>query len=230
MFEQSVLINYFDNFYNKVIESAEKIDKVEIQNLHTKLKDYILNLEYEVNTRGNAFLQDSFKKVLYIMVSLADELFLNKKGGHIDFWEKNLLERVFFKSSTSGEEIFKKIDDFVESKHAMQIEIAICYSLALALGFKGKFKSKEHEILVYKKRLAAYINNFYNIKDADKIHISRIRNDSPVRYLPNPRRWNSIFFSILALIMIITSAIWVNFSIPINDKLNKVLKVVRLIH
>ena len=52
-----------------------RLKKVEIQNIHTQLKDYILNLEYEVNTRGNAFLQDSFKKVLYIMVSLADEVF-----------------------------------------------------------------------------------------------------------------------------------------------------------
>ena len=37
-------------------------------------------------------------------------------------------------------------------------------------------------------------------------------------------------FSIFAFIIIITSAIWVNLSMPINDKLNKVLKVVKLIH
>jgi type VI protein secretion system component VasF len=77
------------------------------------------------------------KEAQYAMIALADEVFLTLpwKGSHA--WRFELLESQFFQTQSSGEQIFKKIDELLSHYDLSKEPLASIYFHILALGFRG---------------------------------------------------------------------------------------------
>lgn len=98
------------------------------------------------------------EEIIYAMVSLADEIFLNMNWKGKTFWESNMLETKFFESQIAGEEIYRKIDELLAERSPMSLTKAEIYLKTLAFGFKGKFRNQKNEV----KDIDAYRNRLFH--------------------------------------------------------------------
>lgn len=102
----------------------------------------------------------STKEILYAMVAIADEVFLNMDWSGRHYWEENMLENRFFNSQIAGEEIFNRINDLLAESDPLSLEKAEIYLNMLSLGFQGKFRGVEEgkaEINLYRSKLYDFI-------------------------------------------------------------------------
>jgi type VI secretion system protein ImpK len=77
----------------------------------------------------------------YVMAALADELMLHDVNWDgRTWWADNLLEQHLFRSSISGEKIFRLGRDLVEGKLPGRTDLAMAILLALGLGFRGRYR------------------------------------------------------------------------------------------
>jgi type VI secretion system protein ImpK len=123
--------------------------------LHKSLSFTIkASLESEKNS---PFVEDA-KDVVYAMAVLADEIFLSVDWSGKQYWEENMLERLYFGSQIAGERIFDKINEFTLKSES--VEKAEIYLKLLSLGFKGRYRGsddEESEINAYKDKLYKFI-------------------------------------------------------------------------
>jgi type VI secretion system protein ImpK len=93
------------------------------------------------------------------MVALADEIFLNADWEGRYAWNFNLLESRLFQSHVAGERFFQNIDQLLEKRSPLRVELAKIYLMALSLGFQGKYRGAdpEHALRYYRKRLHSFI-------------------------------------------------------------------------
>jgi type VI secretion system protein ImpK len=92
----------------------------------------------------------------YLMVALADEIFLNLDWAEREVWQGQLLEARLFGSHRSGEQFFRQLDELLERRDPMYSDLAQLYLLALALGFEGKWRGRpeaQGELALYRRRL-----------------------------------------------------------------------------
>ena len=141
-------------YKTQIVQKTENLDpKVIYRNLAAKIKeilDHQKSISFELQVR----------EVVYIMVSLADEIFLNTPWEGKKFWEDNMLEKHFFGTQIAGEKIFSNIDKLIEKNDVESILIAEIYTKALSLGFRGKYRDDaEHDkpIDVYRKNLFNFV-------------------------------------------------------------------------
>lgn len=77
----------------------------------------------------------------YIMAALADEtlLYLESWNG-MEHWNRTLLEERIYGTRIAGERIFEEIDFQLAQQKTIQEDVGVGLMLALALGFRGKFR------------------------------------------------------------------------------------------
>jgi type VI secretion system protein ImpK len=165
--------------------------------------------------RGGDFVDVYLKEAAYILVALADEVFLNINWSGRAYWEKNLLETTFFETHIAGEEIFRRIDAFLLNRENSLTEMAILYLKMLALGFEGQYRFQEdkEEIEEYKQRLYRFIVHGDPSVDFFDARIFRqsyqpALTSVPKRELPDPSWWHYTFYGFLACFVFGTSLIW----------------------
>lgn len=85
--------------------------------------------------------QPSFKEAQYVMVAMADEVFLRLDWNGRGLWTSRPLEAEEpFYSHVAGERIFQRIDEIVREREAVPVELLAVYLAALALDFQGKYR------------------------------------------------------------------------------------------
>ena len=93
-----------------------------------------------VGDRSGVFGLEVYREAQYVMAALADEIFLNIDWPGGDFWSTHLLESRLFKTHVAGEMFFKKLDRLLQERDPVYADLAMIYFLALALGFKGRYR------------------------------------------------------------------------------------------
>ncbi len=156
--ESSFLLEQFQEFYREVIRQkaliADRGKKIasappseptiaEKGTFRAVQSDLIRLLEEQVlsaRRRGDELGVAYYKKAQYVMVALADEIFLQLKWSGQALWQDNLLELKFFNSHVAGENIFELIERLIKERDQAMNELAAVYLLGLTLGFRGKYR------------------------------------------------------------------------------------------
>ncbi len=139
---------------HKILSNEEKPDPAAInKNLRAMIQGILSkhrSVSFDLKVREAA----------YIMVSLADEIFLNTVWEGQDFWESHMLEMHFFDSQIAGEKFFSNLDTIIDNDNIEDIPLAELYMKALSLGFKGKYRGaedSEREINIYRRRIFNFV-------------------------------------------------------------------------
>lgn len=212
--------SFFDNFVSELVECkkiAIKTNGVNVsndtENIKKRLTNYIIDQSSFLKQGSGDFVLSNLEEVIYIMVALADECFLNLEWCGNSDWGKKLLEDDFFKMHSAGDNIFKKIDDILERKNFFLIDLAKIYLKMLALGFLGKYRGSKstYEIDLYKEKLYTFISNSSNF-NLERRFFERSYNFTltglPKIYLPNEYIFDYVAYALFAIIIVGTSVFW----------------------
>ena len=115
------------------------------------LKNLLKRQAIDAARFGGEFAAKYYHDAEFIMVALADEIFLHTDWKGKGYWQKNILESQIYDSHSAGETFFEKLEDFLKVRDPSRADIAMLYLLALGLGFKGKYRDNDP-----KNRLAHY--------------------------------------------------------------------------
>jgi type VI secretion system protein ImpK len=88
------------------------------------------------NDLGASVLNDA----QYLMVVLADEVFLLLDWEGREPWRDNLLESRYFGSHAAGEIVFEKLERLLQARDPAYADLAKVYLFVLALGFEGRYR------------------------------------------------------------------------------------------
>lgn len=163
---KSLILKDFKTFYEEVVMlkasalSGEFLaiteDGKEGESLARKIHDRLYTLldsQYQyIEKHGGGYAARYYREAQYIMVALADEIFINLKWVGQDEWENTLLESKMFNSQVAGEKFFKNLDQFLSVRDSANADIGVMYLLALGLGFKGRYRDLDDKGALKKYR------------------------------------------------------------------------------
>jgi len=184
----------------------------------------------KITQSGGEFSLNYYREALYIMVALADEIFLNLKWSGRQEWENNLLESRFFGTHTAGTTFFEKLDTYLATRDPSSRDIGALYLWALGLGFQGKYRGEDFqsEIGPYKRKLYYFImwrspELFQGKSPLFRQSYGNIIEDNIVKTLPNPRLYFIIFVGILMSLFLTSGILWYIAARGIYNPINAII-------
>lgn len=227
---KSFIVSNFKEFYKEIIlcksmaleggvvksQPQEADDVVSLPNRVLDRLEYMLTQQYrDAEQRGGDFAAKYYREAQYIMVCLADEIFLNFEWVGRSEWEENLLESRLFNSHVAGEQFFQNLDKFLKVRDSSNLDLGVLYVLALGLGFMGRYRNTgdEGEIRNYKIKLRRYLSRYAPNIFNDDIALfeeayEHTKDGSDQARLPNPRRWYWMTFLAVFLFIVGSSGVW----------------------
>lgn len=197
-------------YKTQVVQNTENLDpKVINKNLAAKIKD-ILDRQKSIN------FELQVREVVYIMVSLADEIFLSTSWDGKKYWEENMLEKHFFGTQIAGEKIFSNIEKLIEKNDVETILIAEIYMKSLSLGFRGKYRDdveQDKPINVYRKALFNFVErydksiNMISHRMFSKEYIYTLPTINR-QFLPDVSIVNYVYAFVIFMFLVISSVVW----------------------
>ncbi len=130
--------------------NSKKVD-IELQWFRQKLMDVFSEIEAEVRQRPE--LAADYDQAKFAMVAFADEVALHTEWDGQDDWEIHLLEQQYFGTAIAGEEFYAR-QKLVPADNSAVNEV---YYICMALGFKGKLRSRPEEAREITNRLFSLI-------------------------------------------------------------------------
>ncbi|MFO0762730.1 MAG: DotU family type IV/VI secretion system protein [Byssovorax sp.] len=98
-----------------------------------------------------------FQEAQYLMVAMADEVFLRLEWPGRSMWSQKPLESQIFRSHDAGERFFRRLDEVLGGRATASTEILTVYLTALALGFSGRYGGASPRPEEYRLRLSAHL-------------------------------------------------------------------------
>lgn len=234
--ENSFLLEQFQEFYREVIRQKAVIadpgnkiasappsapttaDKAGEEEFRAVQGDLIRLLEEQVlsaRRRSDELGVAYYKKAQYVMVALADEIFLQLKWSGQALWQDNLLELKFFNSHVAGETIFENIEQLLKERDPAMNELAAVYLLGLSLGFRGKYRREYAggRLDLYRSQLFSliYDRDPELLSGSKKLFagayehtLDRIEK----RRIPYLRRWILLIVLLLLIYLVVSHGFW----------------------
>lgn len=247
-FNTSIFMQNFQEFYYEVLRQKEKalrtfetdISSVDtthqietsVQEIQKKLHQVLESQSLKASKNTGGITASYFRDAQYVMVSLADEVFLNIDWPGAKTWRKSLLEGQVFQTQIAGEHFFKKLDMLLQSNDPTRGELGQIYLIALSLGFKGRFNeaSDQEQLDWYRDQLYVLMrgrhNEFYypgRVRLSEDPYSYTIT-EQPGRGLPDLKTWISTFLSILVVYVFISYVVWHKLSSEMGDALSEIYK------
>ena len=183
---------------------------------------------------GGTYGAEFYKEAQYVMVALADEIFLNTEWEGRSYWVSNLLETKIFQTHAAGELFFQKLERLLLDRDPVYRDLGAVYLMALSLGFRGKYRGGPDDaarLLDYRRQLFEFV--FRRKPDlADETrrlfpetYFHTIR-DEQKRKLPNPRAWVILLIAVVAAYVAITHAIWLNLTRELSEVNDRIATLV----
>lgn len=199
--------------------SAEQIQRA--------LRDLIERQTQGVLRRGDPREQQRFREVLYVMVALADEVFLRLEWPGKDYWNGHLLEEYAFYSHDAGTRFFENVEQLLASRDPMRADVATVYYLALALGFRGRYQDLQGSAQLEHYQLRLFSSLFQRnpglaaearlFPDA---YENTLRDRQP-RLLPQLRPWLLSLGAVTVIYLVASHLIWAFGSAPVASALDE---------
>jgi type VI secretion system protein ImpK len=168
------------------------------------------------------------QQALYAMAALADETFVHLDWDGRDYWLNHLLEWRVFHSHAAGDLFFRRIDGLLRREDDSAVEVATVYLLALALGFRGKYWTPEHQpaLDTYRACLFAFIAR----RDPElaqplqrlfpQAYRNTIQTSAPLK-LVTPRRWLWALGIAVFAWLAVAQYLWWDLTGPMNQKIER---------
>lgn len=236
----SEIVNQFQKFYyellrqkSKALRESEKqeVDEKDlvqtVQTIQTHFKEFFESMQRHLTTAAERTLM---KEAQYIMVALADEIFLKLTWKGQSLWKKSLLEAQIFKTQIAGELFFTRLDELFESQDPFQNEISPLYFWALSLGFEGLYENNTPVLQKYKKKLYALFSDMTpSLHDrADQKLMTQCYgfniSHPAAKSLPDGRKWTTCILSILFVYFLITYIVWHHMIFNLYETLEPILQ------
>lgn len=176
---------------------------------------------------GGTYGAEFYKEAQYVMVALADEIFLNTEWEGHRSWVSNLLESKIFRTHVAGERFFQRLDRLLVERDPVYRDLAAVYLMALSLGFRGKYRGRDD-----RDRLGDYRRQLFNFVFRRKPDLdSPARQMFPEAYyhtqrgetkrkLQNPRAWLILLCAVVIAYVALTHGIWMKLTgrlFEVND-------------
>lgn len=245
----STIAENFQAFYYEILRQKEKALRLSIPSeifedpsapvtveaiqtkLRSTLQEQLVKMEYAVGLGNTAVFRDA----QYLMVSLADEIFLTLQWGGARIWESQLLEAQIFQTQIAGEYVFKKLDLLLESSEPSREDLAYLYFMVLSLGFRGKYRGMDEE-----GKIQWYLNHLYKIiqgrfpklTQSDKALLIKECYDFTLtepagKGLPDNRTWAIIIGGVVIIYVLITYVVWYRLAAEMHTALNHIFSQIR---
>ncbi len=215
-------------YKTQIIQNTANLDPKDIHaNLVAKIKN-ILDQRKSIN------FELQVREVVYIMVSLADEIFLNTPWSGKKYWEDNMLEKHFFGTQIAGEKIFSNIEKLIEKNDVEMILIAEIYMKSLSLGFRGKFRDdveKDKPIDDYRKALFNFVEkydksiNMVSNRMFGKDYIYTLPTINR-QFLPDVSIVNYMYAFVVFMFLVISSVVWLMETRDLYELLQEISTIV----
>ncbi len=241
----SLVIDCFEDFYTQVLKNKQLVvskpwEREEDKETSTPnavaayilstLQTFIEEQTIEVLEGGSGFSENYYAAAQFIMVSLADEVFLSLKWPGKQYWESNLLEQRFYNTHSAGQVFFEKLDLLLENKDPVQTDLAILYLNALALGFQGKYRHSNDDTTLasYRKRLFVFINRRDPYLFRQKVHLfpdayAHTLEGNSIKELPTLRNWYLILLGLASTYFLASYIMWYSATAGIFHVLNRII-------
>lgn len=183
---------------------------------------------------GGTYGAEFYKEAQYVMVALADEIFLHTEWEGKTVWVSNLLESKIFKSHVAGELFFQKLERLLMDRDPVYKDLAAVYLMALSLGFKGKYRGSDDsgKLAHYRKRLFAFIfrRDSQLAQDTKRLfpeaYYHTLREETRKR-VPNPKVWVVILCVIIFGYLALTHGLWMSLTSRIDQVNERISAIVR---
>lgn len=241
----SFIVESFEEFYREVLKykqlvyakawkkengeptaSPEGMAEYILTNLQTFLEQQAVTAAYG----GNSFAENYYAEAQFIMVALADEVFLNIDWPGRPYWEANLLEQRLYNSHSAGQMFFTNLDNLLKNKDPIRVDLATLYLSALGLDFQGKYRHFDDEgaLKAYRKKLFTFINRsepyLFQVKSAlFPEAYSHTLEGSGKKDLPNLRNWYIVFAGLGLTYLLVSYIIWYSATADISRILNRII-------
>lgn len=238
------IVECFEEFYREVLKNKHlvltkpwKKTGGEAESSPNATAEYILSrlqtfLEEQATVAaygGNSFAENFYSEAQFIMVALADEVFLNLDWPGKPYWESSLLEQRLYDSHSAGQVFFDRLDVLLKNKDPVRRDLAILYLNALGLGFRGKYRHFDDggALNTYRKKLFSFINRRTPYLFEQKIHLfpdayAHTLEGNVSKDLPNLRNWYFIFAGLGFIYLLASYIIWYSATIDISRVLNRI--------
>lgn len=208
---QSFYVKQFQEFYQEIAKFkhlAHMAPRTASSSLSTEdalggvppyWQEVVLTIQELANKAGNKggpCTSEAYKEFLFLLVALADDVFLHLEWSGKKGWQANLLESKFFHTAVAGERVFQQIERLLETRPVGCAEMAVVYLMALALGFRGKYWGTDDHGKLEEYRRELYALAFHQDPDltSSSHHVfpeayTHVLKGGRVKTLPNPHKW-----------------------------------------
>ena len=241
----SYIIECFEQFYGEILKhkqfalsksakknhgEADSSPEAKAEFIISKLLATIEGQALTAKYGGDSFIENYFNDAQFIMVALADEIFLNLDWPGKTYWESNLLEQVIYGTHSAGQVFFDKLNALLKNQSPVQKELAVLYLNALGLGFQGKYRhfNDAGALHAYRWRLFTFINRREPYLFKQQIHLfpdaySHTLEATQPKQLPTMRNWYFLIAGVTTTYLVVSWIIWYAATAELMSIVNKII-------
>lgn len=185
----------------------------------------------EISRWGKGPVLELYRQVEYVMVAVADEIFVNWAWSGAAYWSANLLETARFGTRRAGDAIFARIERLIAEPHPAHKELAAVYLAALGLGFQGRYagRSDRGAIDRYKYGLHKLVfDRAPDLTDSFRQLMPECYESTLAigtgRRLGSPRIWWWAAAAAVAIWLIVSQAMWMRLTAPLYTHIDSIIE------
>jgi type VI secretion system protein ImpK len=180
--------------------------------LSRQLEGYLMRQRKKLDEICTAQELKTYRQGEYVMVALADELFiLEIPWPGAEHWHRYLLERRLYGSDASGQQFFTRLEGLLQDKSQDMLlkDLAAVYLFAIRMGFAGQYRgsSRYQELDKYQRALLTFIGQTGNGLPLFKQSYSHTMNEVVSLRLAPLAPWKK--GAVLVFLVYILASYWV---------------------
>lgn len=227
------LVDAFCEFYAEVVTLKRSVAQGATPTPFDVVQQRLLDLFEAQAARISPSLPEHevrvFEEARYVMIAMADEVFLRLDWAGRLPWSDKPLEAIVFRSRDAGDRFFRRIDDVLAGRSGASSQLLTVYLTALALGFRGRYgpAAGTTEPETYRKRLVEYLSRVDPdvVRGDDEICVEAHQNtldSAPKKGLPKFARGVIPFVAVLIGWIVISEIIWLYRTSELDDVLDRI--------
>lgn len=244
-FRESFLLAQFREFYKEILRLKSRVrtlapaeadeenltlqahQDLSAQAVHQELLAVLEKQALEAERSGGAFAYEVYREAQYVSAAMADEVFLNLDWPGNKEWP--LLESKLFQTHISGELFFEKLDSLLARRDPAYQDLAAVFFMALALGFKGKYRGSKDPVHLDRYRRELFLMIFHQpprlLNDEMRLfpqsYLHTLR-EGGKKKLPDPRKWLMLIPAVLLVWLLLSTIMWQSLTNRIDSTLCRV--------